>query len=230
YALKLSTRPLENLEFGFNLGRQVGGPGVNNGLGDSLRGLIGDTSDDNSNGLAGFDARYRIPNLRNMELYGELSGEDTALFWPIVESYIAGLYIPRLTDDGRNDFRFEFFQGNQILYTHTTFPAGYIYKNMPIGHSQGGATRDFFFRASHWFNPRNNLALEYFYTNRGYIGRIGAQSIERKHSGRVFWDIPLTANFDLQLGYGVEKIQNMNLVAGVEKTNQIAKFEIRYRY
>ncbi|MDD2854558.1 MAG: capsule assembly Wzi family protein, partial [Desulfuromonadaceae bacterium] len=66
YALKLSTRPLENLEFGFNLGRQVGGPGVNNGLGDSLRGLIGGTSDDNSNGLAGFEARYRIPNLRNM--------------------------------------------------------------------------------------------------------------------------------------------------------------------
>ena len=160
YAVKLSVKPSDNLEVGFNLGRQVGGPGVKNSLGDSLRGLIGGTNADNSNGLAGFEARYRMPWLRNSELYGEFSGEDTAMFWPIVESYVAGLYIPRLTDDGRNDFRFEFFQGNQILYTGM-FPAGYIHKDLPIGHSQGGATQDFFFRFSHWFSVRNNLALEY---------------------------------------------------------------------
>ncbi|OGR30845.1 MAG: hypothetical protein A2X83_08195, partial [Desulfuromonadales bacterium GWD2_54_10] len=82
YALKLSVKPTANLEIGFNLGRQVGGPGVKNGLGDTLRGLIGGTNADNSNGLAGFEARYRLPWLRNTELYGEFSGEDTAGFWP----------------------------------------------------------------------------------------------------------------------------------------------------
>lgn len=230
YAVKLSLKPVDNLEVGFNLGRQVGGPGVNNSVGDTLRGLIGGTSADNSNGLAGFEARYRMPWLRNTELYGEFSGEDTALFWPIVESYVAGFYIPRLTEDGRNDFRFEFFQGNQILYTHSTFPNGYIYKNMPLGHSQGGATQDFFFRASHWFSVRNNLALEYFYTNRGMVGRIGEQAVEKKHAGRIFWDMPLNADLDAQLGYGIEKISNMNLVHGVERTNQLLKFEVRYRY
>ena len=234
YAVKLSVKPTENLEVGFNLGRQVGGPGVKNSLGDSLRGLIGGTSADNSNGLAGFEARYRIPWLRNSELYGELSGEDTALFWPIVESYVAGLYIPRLTDDGRNDFRFEFFQGNQILYTHSTFPNGYIYKNMPIGHSQGGATQDFFFRFSHWFSARNNMALEYFYTNRGVVGRIPVagveQAVEKKHAGRVFWNLPLYGDLDAQLGYGIEKIANLNLVSGVEQSNQLLRFDLTYRY
>ena len=230
YALKLSLKPLDNLELGFNLGRQVGGPGVNNSLGDTLRGLIGGTSADNSNGLAGLEARYRIPWLRNSELYGEFSGEDTALFWPIVESYVAGLYIPRLTDDGRNDFRFEFFQGNQILYTHGTFPEGYIYKNMPIGHSQGGATQDFFFRYSHWFSVRSNLALEYFYTNRGMVSRMPGQAIERKHAGRIFWSMPVYGDIDTQIGYGIEKIANLNLVDGQERTNQLIKFELRYRY
>ena len=234
YAIKLSVKPSENLEIGFNLGRQVGGPGVKNSLGDSLRGLIGGTSADNSNGLAGFEARYRIPWLRNAELYGELSGEDTALFWPIVESYVAGLYVPRLTDDGRNDFRFEFFQGNQILYTHSTFPGGYIYKDLPVGHSQGGATQDFFFRLSHWFSVRNNLALEYIYTNRGKVGRISVdgvdQAIEKKHAGRIFWNLPLYGDMDVQMGYGIEKIANLNLVAGDERTNQLVKFELKYRY
>ena len=230
YAMKLSVKPTAGLEVGFNLGRQVGGPGVNNSLGDTLRGLIGGTNADNSNGLAGIELRYRIPWLRNTELYGEFSGEDTALFWPIVESYVAGFYLPRLTDDGRNDFRFEFFQGNQILYTHGTFPGGYIYKNMPIGHSQGGATQDFFSRYSHWFSARNNLALEYIYTNRGMADRIPGQSIERKHAGRIFWNLPVSAVLDAQLGYGIEKVTNLNLVDGVGQTNQLGKFEIRYKY
>jgi hypothetical protein len=230
YALKLSVKPSDRLEVGLNLGRQVGGPGVNNSLGDSLRGIIGGTGADNSNGLAGIEVRYRFSSLRNAELYGEFSGEDTALFWPIVESYVAGLYIPRLTDDGRNDFRFEFFQGNQILYNNGTFPGGYIYKGMPIGHSQGGATQDFFFRFSHWFSVRNNLALEYIYTNRGMVGRVDGQAIERKHAGRFFWNLPLSADLDAQLGYGIEKTVNLDLVDGAEQTNQLVKFELRCRY
>ncbi len=230
YALKLSVKPIVNLEVGFNLGRQVGGPGVKNSPGDMIRGLIGGNSIDNSNSLAGIEARYRIPWLRNTELYGEFSGEDTALFWPIVESYVAGVYIPRLTDDGRNDFRFEFFQGNQILYANGTFPEGYIYKNMPIGHSQGGATQDFFTRYSHWFSVRNNLALEYIYTNRGMVSRVAGQAIERKHAGRIYWSLPLYGEIDAQIGYGIEKIANLNLVDGVERTNQLFKFEVRYRY
>lgn len=242
YAFKLSVKPVANLELGFNLGRQVGGPGVNNSAGDILRGMIGGTSADNSNGMAGFEARYRIPWLRNSELYGEFSGEDTASFWPIVESYVAGFYIPNLTANGRNDLRFEFFQGNQILYTNGTFPEGYLYKGMPLGHSQGGATQDFFVRYSHWFGVRNNLALEYIFTTRGNAGRVmvnnsgiydsngSMQAIERKHAGRIFWSLPLYGDMDGQVGYGIEKIANLNLTAGRERTNQLFKFELRYRY
>ena len=230
YALKLSVKPTANLEIGFNLGRQVGGPGVKNGLGDTLRGLIGGTNADNSNGLAGFEARYRLPWLRNTELYGEFSGEDTAGFWPIVESYVAGFYIPRLTAEGRDDFRFEFFQGNQILYTNGTFPGGYLFKGMPIGHSQGGATQDFFSRYSHWFSSRNNLALEYIYTNRGMASRMPGQAIERKHAGRVSWALPLHDEINAQVVYGIEKIANLNLVDGVQRTNQLLTIELKYRY
>jgi hypothetical protein len=192
--------------------------------------LVGGTNADNSNGLAGFEARYRVPWLRNTEFYGEFSGEDTAGFWPIVESYVAGFYIPRLTSDGRNDFRFEFFQGNQILYTNGTFPEGYIYKSMPIGHSQGGATQDFFTRYSHWFSVRDNLALEYFYTNRGMVGRVPGQAIERKHAGRISWSLPLYGDVDAQVLYGIEKITNLNLVDNQDRTNQILNLELRYRY
>ena len=233
YAIKLSTKPIDNLEIGLNLGRMQGGPGVNNSLRDWVNGLVGGTSSDNSKANAGFEARYRIPWLRNTELYGEFSGCDAALFWPIVESYVAGFFIPRLTDEGRDDFRFEFFQGNQILYTDDTgseFPEGYLYHGLPLGDSQGGATQDFFTRYSHWFSTRNNLALEFFYTNRGMVGRVPGQAIERVYAGRTFWTLPVHGDVDAQIEYGVEKISNFNLVDGAERTNQILKLELRYRY
>jgi hypothetical protein len=230
YALKLSYKPADNWEVGFNLGRQVGGPGVNNGVGDTIRGLIGGTNSDNSNGLAGFEVRYRAPWLRNTEFYGEFSGEDTASFWPIVESYVAGFFIPNLTSDGRNDLRFEYFFGNQILYTHSTFPGGYLYKGMPIGHSQGGAAQDFSLRYSHWFSPRNTLALEYFHTNRGKLGKMPGQATEYKNAGRIAWRLPLHGDLDTELLYGYERIDNLNLMPGENRHNQFFKMDISYRY
>jgi hypothetical protein len=228
-AAKVSVKPIPEMEIGLNLGRQVGGPGVNNSLGNILRGLIGGSDNDNSNSIAGLELRVRIPFLRNTEIYGEFSGEDAATFWPIVESYVAGVFIPRLTDDGRNDFRFEYFLGNNILYTGT-FPAGYIYRGMPIGHSQGGATQDLFFRFRHWFSFRNNIALEYFHTDRGKTGRLAGQAVEQKNSGRAVWNLPLYGRIDAGLMYGWERITNFDLVGGVKQINQVARFDLTYRY
>lgn len=239
---KLSFLPNRYLEFGLNLGKEFGGPGVENSLGAYLRGIVGGTSDDNANNLGGLEMRLRLPFLRNTELYGEFSGEDAAKFWPIVESYVAGVYIPRLTASGRDDLRFEYFLGNQILYTSGTFPEGYIYRGMPIGHSQGGAAEDFFLRYSHWFSVRNRLALDYIHTERGNLGRVpvnGAgqfdpngvkQAVERKNAWRAFLDFPILERINAEIMYGWERIDNFNLSGGVRQTNQLVKVDISYRY
>jgi len=234
FATKVSVKPAEFVEVGLNLGRQVGGPGVDNSFGNLLRGFIGGTNSDNSNSMAGLELRFRIPQLRNMEIYGEFSGEDVAAFWPIVESYVAGFYIPRLTASGKDDLRFEYFFGDAILYANSTFPEGYLYHNMPIGHSQGGGAEEFYFRYSHWFSARNNLALEYWHGERGNLGRIPVngvmQAVERKDSARVTWQLPIHGDFDMNLQYGWERVRNVNLVGGVNVTNQILKAELTYRY
>jgi hypothetical protein len=230
FAAKLSLKPTNNVEFGVNLGRQVGGTGVNNSLSSTLRGFVGGTDADNSNSLAGLELRLRFPFLRNAEVYGEFSGEDAAKFWPIVESYVAGFYIPRLTDGGRDDLRFEFFLGNRILYTNGTFPEGYLYQGMPIGHSQGGAAEEFYLRYGHWFSVRNRVALEYWHGERGNTGRVDAQAVERKNSWRGSWNVPLVTGLDLNLMYGWELIHNLNLNGGVNQTNQLVKIDLSYQY
>ena len=244
YTFKFSMKPSPNVEFGLNLGRQVGGPGtdLNNGFNATLNGLIGAAHEDNSNTVAGAELRLRLPWLGNTEIYGEFSGEDRSDYWPMDDSYVAGFLIPRLGASGSDDLRFEWFLGHQILYSNSTFPGGYLHHGYPIGHSQGGATQDFFLRYSHWFSVRNNLALEGFYTTRGETGRVSVdangrsdpngvmQAVERKVALRAFWRLPFYGDWDANLMYGWETIENLNLVAGAGRTNQLLRLELSYRY
>lgn len=230
YAIKASLKPVPSFEIGINLGRQQGGAGVNNSLRDNLQGLVGGTNKDNSNSLGGVELRWRMPFLRNTEAFVEFSGEDAAKFWPIVESYLAGIFIPRLTDNGKDDLRFEYFLGNNILYTHSQFTEGYIYKGMPIGHSQGGATQDIFFEYRHWFSVRESVGLDYFNTKRGITGRLPGQFREDKNALRGFWNLPLAGRFDLKLIYGWEHVHNLDLKFDTDRTNNIFVAETSYRF
>jgi hypothetical protein len=241
--LKLSLKPKDWFEIGANFVRQEGGPGLSGGT-SSKDFIFGGGNSNKSNSIAGFDLRFRIPWLRNTEVYGEYVGEDSALFWPIVESYIAGFYIPRLTLSGKDDLRFEYFWGHQILYSDFKFPEGYNYHNMPVGDSQGGGSEEFFLRYSHWFSVRNNLALEFYHTERGNTGLVNVtdpsapnydpnsppQVTERKNAARVFWQLPVYGNWDTNLMYGWEYIHNFNLVSGQDRTNQVVKVDLSYRY
>jgi len=242
YALKLAVKPVKSLEIGFNLGRQQGGPGVSNSFGDTVRGLLGGTGSDNSNSVAGFDFRLRIPSLRNMELYGELSGEDTASFWPIVESYVAGIYLPNLTSDGRNELRLEYYYGNNILSTNGTFPEGYLYRGMNLGPFQGGAAQQLFVRFTHFFSALNYLSLDYIRTVRGNQGTVTVnsqgnfdpqgtlQAEERANAGRISWSFPVSRNLDMTAMYGYERISNFNLKSGVDQTNQLVRVDLGFKY
>lgn len=225
---KLAVKPRDWYEIGANFVRQTGGPGFS-GSPDTL---FGGGMNDHSNSIAGLDLRFRIPWLRNMEIHGEFSGEDNAGgVWPIVESYVAGMSIPCLTASCRDDFRIEYFFGSVMLYGDWQFPRGYVYHDMTPGHSQGGGgVQEFFGRYSHWFGVRNNLGLEYFYTERGRSYRTGSQVMESKHAGRLNWSLPIYGDVDGKLLYGIERISNLNLVAGAQRTNQLVSFELRYRY
>lgn len=231
FGLKLALKPKPWFEIGGNFVRQEGGPGLS-GHTTFTDFVFGGGNTNKSNSLAGLDLRFRIPWLRNMEVYGEFAGEDSASFWPILESYVAGFYIPRLTASGQDDFRFEYFWGHAYLYSDFKFPAGYVYRGMTPGHSQGGAAQDFFFRYSHWFSPRNNLAIEYFHTDRGKVGKIpgSGQQAEEKNAWRAFWSMPVYGEFDFNAMYGWERVNNLNLDAGVSRTNQIVKMDLTYRY
>jgi Capsule assembly protein Wzi len=227
--IKLDLKPAPWFEVGFNMVREQGGPGLPP-TNSTLCTILGGCDNDGINAIAGFDMRFRIPWLRNTELYGEYSGEDSAKFWPFVESYIVGAYIPNLTASGKDDLRLESYWGSYIHYVDYQFPNGYTYHGLTPGHSQGGAAFDFFTEYTHWFSPRNRVALDYFFTERGNGGRMPGQAVERKNAGRLWWTVPVKGETDAKLMYGVEKISNFDLVGGDTRTNQILLMELSYRY
>jgi hypothetical protein len=228
--IKMALKPKTWVEIGGNFVRQEGGPGFAGST--TLRDFIfGGGTTNKSNSIAGIEVRFRIPWLRNTEIYAEYVGEDSAVFWPFIESYVAGFFIPRLTASGKDDFRFEFFYGNPHLYTDGKFPAGYAYRGMNPAHSQGGGgVLEFFTRYTHWFSPRFNIALEYIHTDRGHEGEVGDQHTEYKNACRGFLNLPVYGDFDLGLMYGWERIHNFNLVDGIHQTNQLFKVDLSYRY
>lgn len=227
---KVALRVNSWFEIGGNLVRQEGGPNLKQSGGGLQDILFGGSEENRSNSIAGIDLRFRVPQLRNAEIYGEYVGEDSASFWPFVESYLFGIYLPRLTASGRDDLRVECLWAHQILYTDYKFPAGYTFNDMTPGHSQGGGTRELFLRYSHWFEARNTLAAEYFYTERGHVGRVAGQAVEEKHALRGFYNMALANDVDLGVMYGFERIRNFDLVHGAERSNQLLRLDLRYQY
>jgi len=230
---KLALKPQPWWELGANFVRQFGGPGFSGYKGGTnvVEEIFGGGTNDHANSIAGLDLRFRIPALRDSEIYVEYSGEDNAGgVWPIVESYVAGFFIPRLTPSGQDDLRFEYFWGSVMLYSDWQFPAGYVYRGLTPGDSQGTCAQEFFLRYTHWFSPRKSLALEYFLTERGVVGKTPGQATEVKNAGRAFWNMPLYGDLDLDLMYGVEGINNFNLAPGAGRINQVARVDLSYRY
>ena len=230
-AVKLSVKPSPNFEAGINFSRQQGGPNVvNPGLLQSI-GSVGQ-GNNGSNTLAGIEMRWRLPWLwmKGTTVYWEYYGEDNYVVIPIVESHLAGVYIPRLTSDGKNDLRFEFFYGNPIAYTDYKYPEGYTNANLIMGDSQGGDTKDYFAKFTHYFWARNSVSVEYFHTQRGWVGRNAGQAVEEIDGGRIFWNMPISTNWDALVNCGYENVRNFDLQRGVNKNDCLARVDLSYRY
>ena len=54
--------------------------------------------------------------------------------------------------------------------------------------------------------------------------------MERKVALRASWKAPVYRDWDASLMYGWETIRNFNLVADDNRTNQLVRLDLSYRY
>ncbi len=251
---KLSFEPVSFFEFGLELMNHSGGEGSPHAsFGERVADVfpIIDsfiTSKDFqiSNKLAGMDFRLRIPPARNLELYGEMVFDDIdlgrlkSMFWEDA-GYNLGLYLPRLTEDGRTDLRFEFHHTGLRYYRHSQFLSGVTLNRNLIGDALGPDANGFYVDTT-WDVNRNNLiglhgAFE-FRDNDTYLTHgepdFGFEiTTDNPTEGRYriqtdwthrFGNYPLSTKIEL----GYERVQNFNFANGHNRNNFVGALSFHF--
>ena len=148
---KLSYKPFRSVELGAAVLNHSGGEGAPEAsLGRRLLDylvLAERFSDDPdgaiSNMLAGFDVRWRVPGTRGSQAYGAMTIDDFGYNAELGRvfrqdaSYLLGMFIPRLTGDGRIGLRAEYRQTGIRFYRHGQFASGLTFHGVVIGDPLG---------------------------------------------------------------------------------------------
>lgn len=191
--------------------------------------------------IAVLDARMTLPFLRNSVLYFEYGGEDSGGFEYPEEwlglgdiGTLVGLYVPRLTADGKTDFRVEFAQNAHrkdstpgFWYGHNIYRSGYTQDHMIMGHHMGGDAMDVFTRVTHYLRPDLKLGLDYDFQERGIT-----LSDVQESANQVGFDASYDFNNFMTLGarYAIEGVRNFNMVEGDDRTNQLFMGTIKFEF
>lgn len=245
---RLQIKPATWLELGIVGGIQFGGEGVPGlDLGDWAQILRFGSPEGKTNQIVAVDLRLTLPFLRYTEFYVEYGGEDTGNLQkgfpstPLFDdvAFVVGLYVPRLTDDGRTTFRFE-WMGNTfsndntpgVWYTNGTFTSGFTFKRRVLGHAAGGDGQEFFWRLTRDITDFILLGGDFSYQWRGDVllnnAAVTGRQKERHYRGGVDLRYFVTDQWEVQSRFALEKVDNFNLQAGDDRTNLIFWINVRF--
>ena len=241
--MRVDFKPTPNLEIGMSRTFMFGGEGSsNNSFLDYIKILsfqnFGGGNTDATNQLASFDMRLRIPSLRNAEFYLEWGGEDTG-FKPKIKQlllqdlgYLIGVYLPRLTDDGRTDLRIEYADNVSELdqsfwYGHTQYFTGYTYRGLILGHPMGSDARDVFGRVTRYLREGLLVGLDFDYRERGRnLGPV----IEQNYQLGADISFDFCERTNLKARYGFEEVKNFNLTQGDDRQNHVLSLQVKRQF
>jgi hypothetical protein len=175
----LAFKPLPNFEIGFTHAIMFGGAGNDNytalGFLGRASGLsTGNAQVANTNSRAGAYLKFRFPKLRDSQVYIETLGEDNLTnevrpigrLLPFLSvSYQGGYYLPRVTADGRNDFRFEFVLIEPNYSAHAD-PLYWEFNNHLMGDYLGPNASEVDLQFGHWFRNLTKGSVDFFFTDR----------------------------------------------------------------
>ena len=243
---RINFKPTPNFEIGMSRTFEFGGRGVPGGTAfDWLKIMTflntGGRNTDFTDQRAALDFRLRMPWLYNIETYLEWGGEDFGRlnfgrgpnnFLFRDQAFIAGIYIPKLTQDGRTDLRIEYGdnvsdQDTSFWYGHTQYISGYVYNGMLLGSPMGPDARDVFARTTHYVREDIQLGLDFDFNYRGrnlgpvveYNYQVGAD---------VTWEYSHSLTFKVRYAFG--EIQNFDLVSGDNRTADLLMLEVARRF
>lgn len=247
---RIDFKPTPNLEIGMGQTFLFGGEGAPS-PGSFVNWLelisltkLGGTVGQEEKHVAAFDFRYRMPCLWNAQLYGEWGGNDTGFkaqlrefFWQDT-AYILGLYLPKITPDGKTDLRLEYTDNvneggwpgalnDGIWYTGGMYTTGMTYHGFILGDPMGPDARQGFMRVTRYVRNDLKVGVDGSYTQEGAnLGR--CISSELTVGADVTYDI--NAAFTAMVRYAWGNIQNFDLVYGDTQQDNLLMLQLKYTF
>jgi hypothetical protein len=175
----LAFKPLPTFEWGITHTIMFGGAGNNNYttlgfLGRATGLATGSISQGNTNSRGGVYLKFIFPRLRNSILFVETLGEDNLtnevpligrVLPFLAVTYHGGYYLPRVTKDGRTDFRFEWAIAEPNYSTHDD-SLYWAYTDHLMGDPLGPNSSQMDFQVGRWLRGLTKGSVDLFFTDR----------------------------------------------------------------
>ncbi len=180
----------------------------------------------------GIDLSWTIPSFHSMQIYSEGYWEDLgteALFsnFGARMSYLLGLYLPLLTDDGGKDLRFEWRFLSPLGYRNFARTSGYTYKERTLGAPLGPDSQQLSATMGTTLVGRNRVEIELQYS------RLSRDLYRNTNDFTVvsIQEVPKEVRWGATLGYSFFPMAplNINLTGGIETITNFESNEGQHR-
>lgn len=169
---RITFYPIDSFSFSLFRTAQFGGDGrptdsktlLNLLIGRDNSGSSGITKENQpGNQLAGLDFNLNILSRKNLNLYGQITGEDEAGYLPSRNFYLLGLSYNFLNYSKPAKFFIDYadtYSGiNNYTYSHTIYKSGYRYLGNPIGSSLDSDSEELSFGFKKTFSDKINMKI-----------------------------------------------------------------------
>src|SRR4030043_797210 len=247
WGMRLNFTPTPYFEFGLTRTALLGGEGRSEDLQTWWKSLTGRSENiagvEAGDQRAGFDLTLTFPfRLQPLQLYAEAAGEDEAGGLPPKRGYPPGIYLPRLFNFERIDFRAEYATDHvpdhpNVRYNHHIYSDGYTYKGRIIGHHMGTDSKDFFVEASYLIPEKyGKVSISYDREEHNLSGTTRNLSPTLMPHFRKKDEVALGAYFELMKGlelkasYGYGSFKNLGKTPGEDKNINKITGMIEYKF
>jgi membrane-associated phospholipid phosphatase len=180
------------------------------------------------------DVGKYFPISRDAELYLDFGWDDTCcgtFYAPLKPGAIAGLYLPNLFLSPDMTFRVEYSNTSSFMFTHGTWTDGYVRKGDVIGHFEGTAGEDLFFRLTRRLDKNLDVGVELDLARRGRTEKGFEFSTKELHrSLGVDLSYKHSPALSLNLESRLEWVNNHGFVQGNRTLNQVHTAAVTYAF
>jgi hypothetical protein len=246
--------PARYVEIGFGHAVQIGGEGAPT---PSAVDVIGEffgfrpagtdrTSPNKTNHQFEIDLLIRIPQLRGLEMYGNMAIED---YWKSIKktldhgcSYLAGIYLPALNPSGSADLRIEYARINPLQYRHSLYSDGWTINQRLIGSDGGPDSHTVYALFRKTISPKLWYGVAFGWDYRksdtyteltnpdgtaGPVVKTASGPTEQRWRGIFEIDWRVLAHAKLHLTAGYERVGNLHYQQGVGRNNYLAAAQLK---